>query len=486
VKDVLDAGSAALAVEQLLDAAQQVDAPEPPTWFQERDPGTRDSVFRIRELTAREPLRHIWFERMRVHGLAGKMALFWHNFFPVEWTGIRVAHHVFDYYYTLLEYSFGNFKDFVHAIGLTPAMLQYLDGVSNHAGGPNENYARELLELFTMGPTAPDGSPNYTEQDVVEIARALTGWTITDDHRAQFIPDRHDNGVKEILGQRGVFGYDEVMRILFEERSTEIAHFVCRNLYCFFVRAVPDDGIVHELAERFLEADFEIRPVLEVLFSSEHFYDTSNRGARIKSSIELIVGMLRETETEPPPWMWAQMYHQLHKRSDNNLLQPPNVGGWPGYNPPEMDGTPGHYAWLDTQSLEVRRWYVRRWMLTYNPRHQPTFDLVGLTRQLAENPNDPFEVAVKLAELLMSVPLSQLDLPEATAGDLGDPSHPPPDWAQQAPSHVLSLAALLLDGTPHYDWPDLVSGDEHALKRTHALLQQYVADLMQTPAYQLT
>ena len=124
-------------------------------------------------------------------------------------------------------------------------------------------------------------------------------------------------------------------------------------------------------------------------------------------------------------------------------------------------------------------------MLTYNPRHTPTFDLVGLTKRLANDPNDPFEVALALAELLMPVPLDQLDLPEADSG-FGDPSHPPPDWALEAPPYVRSLAALLLDGTPHYNWPDVIEGGERDRKQAHALLQQYVADLMQTPAYQLT
>ena len=188
-----------------------------------------------------------------------------------------------DYYYLLHEHLLGNFKTFVYDMGLTPAMLKYLDGESNRVGAPNENYARELLELFTMGPTAPDGTPNYTETDVAEIARALTGWVVTDDFHVEFDESRHDAGMKSFLGRQGMYGYDQVIDILFEERAHAIAHHLSRHLYCFFVRPLPDESVVSDLADVLLDNNFEIKPALQVLFSSTHFYDEANRARASKA-----------------------------------------------------------------------------------------------------------------------------------------------------------------------------------------------------------
>ena len=493
VQTTLEIPGPQVAVSEILDAAVDWAEPVPPEWFQRDENGTYYQVFgfdgeggsAFSDEREAYPLVHRWLQRLRHGGLAGKILLFWHNFFPVEWSGIRVPHHLYDYYYVLDEHALGNFKELVHAIGLTPAMLRYLDGTSNRAGAPNENYARELLERFTMGPTAPDGTPNYTEQDVREIARALTGWTINDDHQAVFDADRHDGSVKVILGRRGLFRYDEVIDILFEERAPAIAHHVCQKLYCFFVRAVPDKAVVAALAAVCLQHDFAIRPVLEHLFTRAHFFEAAQRGARIKSPIEFVIGMLCDTDAALTRGLWGQVHHRLHRTSHNYPFFPPNVGGWPGYNPPEADGTPGHYAWMDTQSLETHRWYVRRWMLRYNPRHDPRIDVVAMANQLAEDPNDPFEVALVLAEHLLPVPLTQLSLPRVERS-FGDPTHPPPAWVQDAPAYVRALAARLLDELPHYNWPNIADGDERARRKGHVLLQQYVATLMQIPEYQLT
>jgi hypothetical protein len=123
-------------------------------------------------------------------------------------------------------------------------------------------------------------------------------------------------------------------------------------------------------------------------------------------------------------------------------------------------------------------------MLRYNPRHDPRIDVVAMANHLAEDPNDPFEVAFAIAEHLMPVPLNQLSLPKADR-EFGDPTYPPPDWALAAPPYVRALTAQLLDELPHYNWPNIVDGDKRARKKGHALLQQYVATLMQMPEYQL-
>ncbi|GIV60541.1 MAG: hypothetical protein KatS3mg043_1630 [Rhodothermaceae bacterium] len=206
VDGVLADGNAATAVDRLVAAAQADPLPEAPAWY------GRSNTSGISEIYE---LQRAWFEAMRTKGLIEKMTLFWHNHFVTQYTGIRsktslsAAHLVYDYYTLLRRHALGNFRTLVRKIGLNPAMLVYLDGFVNERGKANENYARELLELFTMGQTGPDGSLNYTETDIKEIARALTGWVVTGDRRASFDPARHDGGLKQVWGETGAFDYDD-------------------------------------------------------------------------------------------------------------------------------------------------------------------------------------------------------------------------------------------------------------------------------------
>ena len=341
--EVLTDGSALVAVQRIIEATEAAPMPDPPAWYTQRDGGPYESLGQ---------LKTYWLDAMRTEPFMGKLTLFWHHHFATERSKYKVPYYAYHYYYVLRKHALGNFKTFVYEMGLAPAMLRYLDGDANRVGRPNENYARELLELFTMGSAGPDGSPNYTETDVGEIARALTGWRIADDHRAVFDEKRHDSGVKEILGQRGLFGYDAVIDILFEERAEEIAHFICRKLCCFFIQPVPDETFVSALAEEMVDHQFEMTPVLERLFTSAHFFDEAHRAARIKSPIELVVGWMRELGVRPEEAHYAYWRHVHYHLGRSNmsqiLLEPPNVGGWPGYNPSETASQSGHYAWLDT------------------------------------------------------------------------------------------------------------------------------------------
>jgi len=366
-------------------------------------------------------------------------------------------------------------------------MLKFLDGHRNRAGNPNENYARELLERFTMGQVGPNGEQNYTEQDVTEIARALTGWRVTDAKEAVFESARHDGGVKVIFGQRGLFSYDEVIDILFEERAEAIAHHVCRKLYCFFVRAVPDESFISALAEQFKDADFEITPVVKAIFSSAHFYSDAVVGSRIKSPIEFLIGFVAATHTTPDEDFWHQIYLKLrYPQMDNHMLYPPDVGGWRGYNPPNDVGTPGHYAWLDTLSLEQRQNWVDRQLNVFSKGpDNPRIDVVSLVRSICSDPNDPFRVAIELAEYLLAVPLETVDIPETLEGIPGDPSYPPPDWILEGPPHVRVFASSLLNGLPHYNWPDLIEGDGEEIRKGHHLIKEYLVYLTKLPEYQL-
>lgn len=473
-------GSATAAVDRLLEQALAEPLPEPPTWY------TASNTSGINEIY---DLQIRWLEQMRTKGFIEKMTLFWHNHFVTQHpaidskTSLSTAHLVYDYYTLLRRHALGNFRTLVREIGLNPAMLMYLDGFVNARGQANENYARELLELFTMGQTGPDGTANYTEADIKEIARALTGYVVTSDRKASFDPARHDAGIKQFWGASGAFGYDEVVDLIFEKRAAQTAHFVCRKLYTFFVQAVPDETVVADLAATFLANDFEIVPVMRQLLQSAHFYEEALMGARIKSPVEYLVGFLREAEVVPTQALLDRMREALTPLNlSQELFNPPNVAGWPGYNPPDASGEPGHYTWLTTTALP-ERWAFLTDVL-YEASGAP-YDPVDLATKLSD-PSDPFAVAVDLAETLIAVPLEQTGIREVPEDFAGMEERPLPPDVQDAPPHVLNLTKILLDGLPFYGWPIITDPDDPATDDPRALLRAYLAYLVQLPAYQLT
>jgi len=179
-----------------------------------------------------------WSKEMLTQGVREKMALFWHNHFVTELDKYRCPSWQYEYHKILQGYAFGNFKDFVKAIGRTPAMLVYLNGVQNTRFEPNENYARELYELFTLG-----RDNGYTQQDIQETARALTGWNGFTELCAPitFVNAFFDNGQKSIFGRTGNWNYDTLHDVLFEQRANQIATFVCTKIYRAFVSPTVDE-----------------------------------------------------------------------------------------------------------------------------------------------------------------------------------------------------------------------------------------------------
>ena len=209
------------------------------------------------------------------------------------------THFCSEYVNCLQRNSLGNFRTFVSEIGLTSAMLRYLDGAFNNRQRPNENYARELYELFTLG----EGN-GYTEEDIIETARALTGYVNRGEVGCTMItfdPERHDPDAKTIMGQTGNWGYDDVIDVLFAQRTNEIANFICMKLYEFFVHPDSSDDagnaqtIIAGMANTFVANNFDIAPVLSELFKSEHFFDETAIGVIIKSPFDLYLGLLKET-----------------------------------------------------------------------------------------------------------------------------------------------------------------------------------------------
>mgnify|MGYP000116419289 CR=1 FL=1 len=273
-------------------------APAWADWNNSNYPADDDAARQVRRAQSEE-WRISYTNGLLNNNLRERLSFFWSNHFVTELDIYDC--NSFLYYYTncLQRNAIGNFKTFVSEIGLTSAMLYYLDGVYNNGNNPNENYARELYELFALG----EGN-GYTEEDIIETAKALTGYVERGEigcEAVTFDPTRFDAGPKTILGQTGNWGYDDVIDILFQERPTEIANFICRKLYEFFVHPDSKDDagnaetIISGMANTFISSNFELAPVLQQLFSSQHFFDDEAIGVIIKSPFDIYLNLLNET-----------------------------------------------------------------------------------------------------------------------------------------------------------------------------------------------
>ena len=261
--------------------------------------------------------------------LREKMSLFWHGHFASRIVNI--------YYQQLLLNDIrsnapGNFGDLLKAVSKSASMLQFLNNQQNHKEHPNENFAREVMELFTLG------RGNYTEQDVKEAARAFTGWGFNQAGEFMFRPFFHDSGSKTFLGKTGNFNGDDILNILLEQKQT--AAFITRKIYRYFVNDMPDDSHVQWLAARFYQSNYDISGLMKDIFTADWFYDEKNIAQRIKSPVELIVGIRRML----PMQIENPEIQILFQRALGQLLfYPPNVAGWPGGK-----------AWIDSSSLMLR------------------------------------------------------------------------------------------------------------------------------------
>ena len=286
-----------------------------------------------------------------VNGFRERMMLFWSNHFVTVWADYRAISYFSSYTRTLQEYSLGNFKEFVRAIGLEDAMLIYLSGFQNEKSAPNENYARELYELFTLG----EGN-GYTEEDILETARALTGYNKKDNPLGSpisFDVNGFDDGEKTIFGQTGNFGYDDVIDNLFNEKGDLIAKFIVEKIYRNFVHPdLPNDpSIINGLADTFLNSDFELVPMLKELFKSEHFFDEASIGVLIKGPIEHIMTLHKKSNFSD--FSFTDVTE--NRRYYNNI----NGLGQVLFSPPDVAGWPGDRAWISSPNF-INTWETLR------------------------------------------------------------------------------------------------------------------------------
>lgn len=436
--DAFRSSPAQAAVSQVLDAGRRAPLLTPPDWAELDRPERGTAAYSQYTSDNRRWRREFELDLLSSYfapTLRDKLTVFWQNHFVASVFRYDLARHAFVYVQTIRTHALGNFKQFVFDMGLTPAMLIFLDGISNAVGMPNENYARELMELFTMGLEAPDGSPNYTQDDVRELARALTGWTVNPRTLvAEFDPARHDDGAKTLFGRTDQFDYASAIDWLFEARADAIAHYVCTRLYEAFVAAPANPAHVETLAAQF-KTDWAIDPIVERLLRSEAFFDAGVIGAQVSDAVSFLIGRYRETGTSALPESQLGKLSLQLERLEQPYFQPPNVGGWPRGR-----------GWLTTDSLP------RRWTLTA----QNMSGVLANVQALALTFPDPFDaqtLAVDLARHLLAVPLGEED--ERVLGD------------------------ILLGGLPPYEWDPSDMG----VRPRYLALLSHLAEL---PEFQLT
>jgi len=311
-----------------------------------------DTLARLRamrqqaQVQDRRQMREIqrwWLRRMieTPRPLVEKMTLFWHGHFATSYRTIEDSYHMYLQNQRFRKHALGSYRQLMREIIRDPAMLAYLDNNDSRKGRPNENLARELMELFSMG------VGNYSERDIKEGARALTGYTFRDD---EFMLDRenHDGGRKRILGRSGEIDGDGFIDAILAQRAT--GDFMTRKLYAFFVADLPDDprdappaagSVLDKMRSTFVRTGYELKPLLRELLLSRHFYSEGVRGQRIKSPAELVIGGVRELRT---PVRDLSALLDAMDLMGQSLFFPPSVAGWPGGR-----------TWINTSTMFVRQ-----------------------------------------------------------------------------------------------------------------------------------
>lgn len=314
-------GNPSNIIDTIIDEAIALPVLPAPSWADNFDPEMNTVVEERREW------RRFIMGTMVQNGFRDRMAFFWSNHFV---TGIQVyACSAYMYRYTqkLREHALGNFKTFVYDIGLESAMLLYLNGRQNRKNRPNENYSRELFELFTLG----EGN-GYGQTDIVDAARALTGYNARDTRCSlvYFNENSFDNGEKTIFGQTGNWGYTDLIDILFEQRAEEVSKYIVEKLYVYLVSPdLPTDPtIISELALTFRSNDFELAPVLRQLLKSEHFFSQDTMNVIIKSPVDLFLSFFNDAQLPLPDDAYLNSIVGWSRVVNQYVLTPPNVAGW--------------------------------------------------------------------------------------------------------------------------------------------------------------
>jgi uncharacterized protein (DUF1800 family) len=373
-----------------------------------------------------------------------KIVLFWSGHFTSEFTfddTYNPPQLLYRQNQVLRQDAFGDVRKMAEDIAVDGAMLNYLGGTLNSKGAPNENFARELLELFTIG------LGNYTEGDVKEAARVLTGWRCSrfnDEPRpngaynSYFVPQAHDTGAKQVLGisiparevdtnTEFLVRQGEVRRlidIVFQERASAAAQFLSAKLYRYFVYSNPANNassVITQMADVLRNNSFRVRPLLQALFTSAHFYDDANIGVQIKTPAEFVIGLARQLGVN------AGNAVGVMNSFEQVLIDPPNVAGWDGYR-----------TWLSTKTFPLRVQYAQQLIQGMSNDAAATF-----ARQFSGSDNVQMLVSA-ITEFLLPKPVST--------------------------KRLQSYVSALLQGAPDYEWSSILRDSNSAGTRVKALL----------------
>jgi len=371
------------------------------------------------------------------YSLREKMVLFYHNHFVSEYSTVQIPQLMYFQNKLFRQYAFGNFIDLTKMVTIDPAMLVYLNGNVSTGNSPNENYARELQELFTLG------IGNYTEDDIKNMALALTGWQVSASTLSSiFNPSRWSSKTKTIYGKSGNFTYDQAVDLIFTEKAVAASEFLCRKLFKEFAYYEPNDDYVKQLAVLMRNSNFNMRPVLSTLLKSEYFHSSDIRGARIKPPIEFLIASLKQlgiTNTTDALWGY------LRTTSDSlqqTLFNPPDVRGWEGQR-----------KWISTITYPTRNKYTDS-IVNGQRINNVTYKMDVLTYARSFPSSEQADQFVNdVTKQLIQFPLSQ--------------------------ARIDSLLSTMLDGSTIYDWSTYSVG---AATR----LEKFFKALMRLPEFQLS
>lgn len=351
-----------------------------------------------------------------------KLVLFWHNHFVTS--DLNLAGYNYHYLDTLRRNAIGNFRTLTEEITISPSMLLYLNGNENTRQAPNENFSRELLELFTIGKGDPAGEgdyTNYTEDDVVELAKALTGWRSRNADGivgSVFVNNRHEQGDKQlshrfnnvVITNEGEEEYKTVIDIILQQDET--ARYLSRRLHIWFVGSNIDDdtelNVIEPMAALIRDNNYEMRPALEALFKSEYFYQESIRGCMVNHPIDFIFKLFNTFEINLPDnnlliyRAWVNIFRTL-QTLDMEILGIPSVAGWKAF----YQGPQYYDVWANSVSLPIRENIVETLLAGFNiGQNNIKLDVLAVVNKL-ENAADPNILIDTIAETIFPFSISQ-------------------------------------------------------------------------------
>jgi uncharacterized protein (DUF1800 family) len=380
--------------------------------------------------------------------LREKMTLFWINHFAIG-NAVRDPKFLYNYATTLRTYAWGNFRDLVKAITIDPAMLRFLNGNENRAVSPNENYARELLELYTIGKgevAGPGDYTNYTEEDVRAMARVLTGWRDrgyfssrpTQPMGVEFVERFHDEEPKQlshrfdsiVVQNTGEQEYAQLIDIIFSKE--EVARFITRKLYRWFlyydITPAIETTIIEPLAQLLIDSDYELAPVLQTLLRSQHFFDMLSVGPMIKHPLDYAIGLFKQgvriqPEEQAPRYFVYNRLYGIIAALEMDYYAVPQVAGWKAFYQAPLYTR----SWINSTTLRLRNDLSRQWANNgFRVQGNPyRFDPLAFIATF-DNALDPNDMIAEATRLLLPQPLYE--------------------------EQLTALKDVLLPGLPDFEW----------------------------------